>query len=134
MKEFIKVPFAEKEKVKELGARWDKDMKSWYVPEDADKEKFSKWERHDPSTAPQIDPNLTRIYLNVPFADKDAVKSLGARWDGDKKQWYFLSDKDKSLFAKWVDGSSSTSTTKKAPIQQNGDLSDELDDILKLGD
>ena len=29
-----------------------------------------------------------RIYLNVPYNDKDDVKVNGGRWDVDKKQWY----------------------------------------------
>jgi hypothetical protein len=28
------------------------------------------------------------IYLNVPFSDKDRVKSLGAKWDSVKKKWW----------------------------------------------
>ena len=29
-----------------------------------------------------------RIYLNVPFEEKDRVKSLGAKWDAEKKKWW----------------------------------------------
>nr|MDP2192790.1 DUF5710 domain-containing protein [Rhodoferax sp.] len=29
-----------------------------------------------------------RINLVTPFAEKDAVKALGARWDAAKKIWY----------------------------------------------
>jgi ribonuclease HI len=29
-----------------------------------------------------------RIYLNVPFEEKDHVKSLGAKWDPVKKKWW----------------------------------------------
>lgn len=28
-------------------------------------------------------------YLNVPYAQKDAAKSHGARWDAQRKQWYY---------------------------------------------
>lgn len=44
---YINVPFAEKEQAKGLGARWDKERKSWYVPEelglDAAEKHFKKW-------------------------------------------------------------------------------------------
>lgn len=30
----------------------------------------------------------TATYLNVPYANKDEAKALGARWDRMKKQWY----------------------------------------------
>lgn len=29
-----------------------------------------------------------RVYLNVPFAEKDIAKAQGARWDPKKKQWW----------------------------------------------
>ncbi|MGQ0480973.1 MAG: DUF5710 domain-containing protein [Pseudonocardia sp.] len=29
-----------------------------------------------------------RAYLDVPYADKDAAKALGARWDPHAKRWY----------------------------------------------
>lgn len=32
--------------------------------------------------------NNYKIYLNVPFAEKDLVKSMGARWDKYKRLWY----------------------------------------------
>lgn len=31
---------------------------------------------------------LMRTYLNVPFAEKDEARKLGARWDEDRKSWY----------------------------------------------
>ena len=41
------------------------------------------------------------MYLNVPFAQKDAAKALGARWDAANKKWYVPADKDSALFAQW---------------------------------
>jgi len=35
---------------------------------------------------------ITRIYLSVPFIQKDNVKELGGRWDASKKLWYIFSD------------------------------------------
>lgn len=43
----------------------------------------------------------SKIYLNVPYAQKDAAKTLGARWDAINKKWYAPADKDITLFAKW---------------------------------
>lgn len=34
-------------------------------------------------------PTADRIYLTVPFSDKDKVKAKGAKWDGDRKKWYW---------------------------------------------
>ena len=33
-----------------------------------------------------------RIYLNVPFGEKDEAKKMGARWESSKKRWYVNDD------------------------------------------
>lgn len=43
----------------------------------------------------------SKTYLNVPFAQKDEAKALGARWDAIKKKWFVPTGKDVALFAKW---------------------------------
>jgi hypothetical protein len=43
----------------------------------------------------------TKVYLNVPFSQKDAAKALGAKWDAAQKKWYVLDDKELSLFSQW---------------------------------
>lgn len=35
-------------------------------------------------------PMKKRIYLNVPYKDKDDVKELNGKWDKNKKKWYIL--------------------------------------------
>ena len=60
----------------------------------------------------------SKTYLNVPFAQKDAAKALGARWDAANKKWYVPGDKDIALFAQWqaqsgVSASAATTTTSK---------------------
>jgi Domain of unknown function (DUF5710) len=42
------------------------------------------------------------ILLNVPFSEKDEVKSLGARWNPNLKKWYIPSGFDTSRFARWL--------------------------------
>lgn len=32
------------------------------------------------------------IYLSVPYANKDFAKSHGAKWDKDRRQWYYPGD------------------------------------------
>lgn len=43
-----------------------------------------------------------RINLVTPFAEKDAVKALGARWDAAKKCWYITDVVDLTPFAHWI--------------------------------
>lgn len=58
---------------------------------------------------------MSRQYLNVPFAQKDAAKSLGARFDGAVKRWYVDEGLDLAVFAQWlptpVEAPSSLSTS-----------------------
>ena len=60
-----------------------------------------------PQIEPVILPNsknqesvAARVYLNVPYSDKDEAKSLGAKWDRDVQKWYATGDI--SAFYKWV--------------------------------
>jgi hypothetical protein len=41
------------------------------------------------------------IYLDVPYMEKDRAKSLGARWDRDRRVWYVPAGSDASRFAQW---------------------------------
>jgi len=61
----------------------------------------------------------SKIYLNVPYAQKDAAKAFGAKWDVTNKKWYVPADKDVTLFAKWqpVPVASESSLTSKATAQ-----------------
>ncbi|MCX7097861.1 MAG: DUF5710 domain-containing protein [Methylococcales bacterium] len=65
----------------------------------------------------------TKTYLNVPFAQKDAAKALGARWDPAAKKWYVPADKDLALFAQWQGQSDAAAapTTKPTPAKAKPD-------------
>ncbi len=39
----LKVPFAEKDEAKRLGARWDAAKKKWYVPAGVELAPFARW-------------------------------------------------------------------------------------------
>lgn len=72
-----------------------------------------------------------RINLVTPFAEKDAVKALGARWDAAKKIWYLTDVADLTPFMRWIPdlaAATEASTdgvtrlmknTPKAPIQHS---------------
>ena len=44
-KQYLNVPFTEKNKAKKLGAKWDKDNKSWYISDKLDIKDFAKWNK-----------------------------------------------------------------------------------------
>jgi hypothetical protein len=43
-----------------------------------------------------------RFYLNVPYAEKDEAKALGARWDAAKKKWYAPQGVEPGQFERWL--------------------------------
>lgn len=43
-----------------------------------------------------------RTNLQVPFAEKDEAKRLGARWDPARRVWYVQNVTDLSAFARWL--------------------------------
>lgn len=42
--------------------------------------------------------------MNVPYAEKDAAKRLGARWDAARKTWYVENIENLELFTRWMPG------------------------------
>lgn len=43
-----------------------------------------------------------RINLVTPFAEKDAAKALGARWDSKARNWYIVDVVDLTPFLRWI--------------------------------
>ena len=43
-----------------------------------------------------------RVYLAVPYAEKDAAKALGARWNRTAKAWYVPPGADLAGFQQWM--------------------------------
>jgi hypothetical protein len=43
-----------------------------------------------------------KTYLDVPFADKDQVKALGARWDPQARAWYVPPGRKLEAFGHWL--------------------------------
>jgi len=41
-------------------------------------------------------------FLNVPYAEKDEARALGARWNPTKKRWYVPTGVALDAFAKWA--------------------------------
>ena len=118
---WLEVPFAEKNRAKALGARWSAKGKAWYVPHALDPEPFERW-RPGPEKTPRAArsradgpaeraPAATRrpaIWLEVPFAEKNRAKALGARWSAKGKAWYVPHALDPEPFERWRPGPEKT--------------------------
>lgn len=111
---YVQIPFKEKEQARELGAKWDRQERSWYIPEGVDKEPFAHWLNPAPKveaaestqegseaiqTAPI--PKSSREYLAVPYGERAAAKAAGAVWDTAAKSWYIGQAGDTAALARW---------------------------------
>jgi hypothetical protein len=56
-----------------------------------------------------------RLYLNVPYAEKDAAKQLGARWDAEQKKWFAPSGIESVAFERWLGIKQPPQSTLKLP-------------------
>ncbi|HRP94801.1 MAG TPA: DUF5710 domain-containing protein [Rhodocyclaceae bacterium] len=58
----LKVPFAEKDQAKKLGARWDPGRKLWYIEGHLDAALFARWQPtpHDASVTESSPPRRSR--------------------------------------------------------------------------
>jgi hypothetical protein len=63
------------------------------------------------------------VLLNVPYAEKDAAKALGARWNPTRRRWYVPDGVAPEPFAKWVDdaaGAGAAGAPGAAPAAARG--------------
>jgi putative DNA primase/helicase len=123
-KTYIDVPFKHKQAAKDLGAKWDRQAQSWYVPAKLDPAPFAKWAQGSadktPADAPkaaqpqpQADtpkPRQKRQYLAVPYGDHVAARAAGALWDKAAKSWFAGPQADRAQLERW--------SADKVPIQQ----------------
>lgn len=85
----LSVPFEEKDLAKELGAKFDRETKNWYVPEGMDLEPFERWK-----------PTLQheKMWIKAPYEMHEQIKKLGAKYDANAKCWYVPENVDLKPF------------------------------------
>ena len=63
---------------------------------------------------------MANTYLIVPFRDKDAAKSLGAKWDAAQRKWYVPDGRELAPFSSWLRtgpaSSGSSTEVEMAPL------------------
>ena len=73
MKQFLYVPYDDMSELIELGGRWDKKIKKWFV-------------NSDKMTA-DLEPYM-EVHIDIPYELKDAYKEkYSIRWSPDEKSW-----------------------------------------------
>lgn len=71
----LKVPFNEKDQAKGLGARWNAELKLWYVPEGVDSAPFEKWL----SNTPAPEKSATKVTSHrAATADEQSIDDMDA--------------------------------------------------------
>lgn len=112
---FISVPYKQKEEAKALGAKWDRNEQSWYVPANLGAAPFAQWARQSPNTVAgdsgdaaketaHVAPvQLTegRQYLAVPYSERGAARAAGAEWDKVAKSWFAGANADMTKLEQW---------------------------------
>ena len=83
MPQYLMVPYPERFRASNLGAKWDAKVKKWYIPDEL-------LANGDMARLSDLNRMYSFEYLAVPFASKDHVKALGAKWDSPNKKWYTL--------------------------------------------
>jgi len=101
-RQYINVPFREKDEAKQLGARWDRKEQSWYVPSGIDTTRFAKWGKGTATSVAEVKPiQQARQYLAVPYEQRNAAKAAGALWDKAAKSWYVGPRADMAELEQW---------------------------------
>ncbi len=82
---YLSIPYAEREKARELGARWDKEAKAWWISPSADPASFAKW--HE---------DITAVVRSKILTDFIADRSKW-REPGDTTEWREMSVEDQGM-------------------------------------
>lgn len=117
VKTFIDVSFKEKDDAKSLGAKWDRQEQSWYIPNGVAAAPFAKWlpgptdtaavGASEAGAAPETPAEgqkaaQGRQYLAVPYGERVAAKVAGAAWDKAAKSWYAGPNADTAKLERWA--------------------------------
>jgi len=87
-REYLVVPYSDKDCVKERGGMFDGEKRRWYA-------------QNDITATGQLDPWRVREYIHVPYEQRDEAKKCGARWDMKSRRWYIPYEADISKFSAW---------------------------------
>ncbi len=102
---YIKVPYAFKDLAKKHGAHWDSLKKSWYIYGSRAAAEFKSFvlpAAVRSANGKGSDLGNGRIYLTVPYREKGSAKELGARWDSDRKSWYYAGGELPAGLNRWL--------------------------------
>lgn len=68
-------------------------------------------------TAPTQADKPSRIYIAVPWKEKELAKAVGAKWDEPANSWYVAAGSELSKVQRWLPGNSTTSSKPKIRVE-----------------
>jgi hypothetical protein len=80
-REYIAVPYEQKDDARRLGARWDAAARTWYVPEGVASERFARW-RDTSRTTPEISAAPANSANHDEVRSPDTAQGHARRSDG----------------------------------------------------
>ena len=84
-KVYLNIPYKNKDKAKDLGAKWDYLKKQWYYTEET---RLGVISQLNYLSFPKPD-----VYnVKIPSFCKDDLKKLGLYWDANARTWYYFSN------------------------------------------
>ena len=101
-KQFINVPYSDKDEAKNLGARWDRQQQRWFIPTGIDAEAFAKWKQDGNLIEEMKASTNERRFIAVPYGEHKLVKAAGAIWDKAARSWYIGSNADVAKLTRWL--------------------------------
>jgi hypothetical protein len=90
----LNVPYARRNEARELGARWDGDVKKWYVRSPI---AWKKCEEFLASDAPF--PWHDREWRDYSFEQREQARADGCWWCPDSFAWYKATEQDRQIAA-----------------------------------
>lgn len=109
VKNYINISYNHKDSAKKLGAKWDINKKKWYYEDNLKEDIVSSIKELEALSIAEkivvkekgidnvnVEEDNEKVYIKIPFKNKEAVKKLGCRWDAQKKSWYYFANLDKN--------------------------------------
>jgi len=123
-KVYLAVPNNEWKEAEQSGAEWDDKARAWYVGEGADSEKLERWSIDNAvdklsNTQPQSQSQSDRVYLAVPYGEREEAGLAGAEWDEISRSWYVGEGADSEKLERWsIDNVKARQDPATNPVQE----------------
>ena len=104
---YLAIPSEKVDEAKEYGARWNEKYQLWFLPAGEDSAGYLQNEFYSSTDPDEVSIkqrliNNERVYLIVPYIERQDAKAAGAKWDKVRKSWYVLEDISIEKIKRWL--------------------------------